>query len=127
MMPFCNANRFDRFFCDSVLLIKLSWAETQIFELITFIPLSIILLDTVNVTAVSYLYIINTILSLFSIPSQHKTFSTCSSHFIIVILVYLVTTLMCPLIFSPRNQLMEDALKAGLKRRLMIFKKQFLT
>ncbi|XP_009987098.1 PREDICTED: olfactory receptor 6T1-like [Tauraco erythrolophus] len=88
MMPFCSANRFDRFFCDSVLFIKLSCAETQIVELITFMPLSIILLHLMNMTAMAYLYIINTILSLSCISSQHKTFSTSSSHFIIVILVY---------------------------------------
>ena len=32
-LPFCNANRIDHFFCDSVLLMKLSCAETQIVEL----------------------------------------------------------------------------------------------
>ncbi|KAM6288766.1 olfactory receptor 6M1-like [Aegotheles albertisi] len=147
-LPFCNANHIDHFFCDSVLLIKLSCAETQIVELINFMASSIILLGSLGMTALSYLYIINTILRLPSASSRHKIFSTCSSHFTIVILGYgscifmylqpssdhisynkavallntVVTPLMSPFIFSLRNQQMEDALKAGLKRSVIIFR-----
>ncbi|NXL68547.1 OR6M1 protein, partial [Chordeiles acutipennis] len=148
-MPFCNDNHIDHFFCDCVLLIKLSCAETQIVELISFMTSSVILLGSLGMTAMSYLYIINSILRLPSSSSQHKTFSTCSSHITIVILGYgscifmyvqpsshhlscnkavalintLVTPLMSPFIFSLRNQLMKDALKAGLKRSALIFRK----
>ncbi|XP_068280303.1 olfactory receptor 6M1-like [Nyctibius grandis] len=141
-LPFCNANHIDHFFCDSVLLIKLSCAETQIVELITFMTSSVILLGSLGMTALSYLYIINTIFRLPSASSRHKTFSTCSSHFTFVILGYgscifmyvqpsshhvsynkavallntVVTPLMSPFIFSLRNRQMRDALKAGLKR-----------
>ncbi|NWX49372.1 OLF49 protein, partial [Steatornis caripensis] len=150
-MPFCNANFIDHFFCDSVLLIKLSCAETQIVELITFMTSSIILLGSLAMTAMSYLYIINTILRLPSASSRHKTFSTCSSHLTIVFLGYgscifmyvqpssqhisynkavallntVVIPLMSPFIFSLRNQMMKDALKAGLKRSMIIFRKPF--
>ncbi|KAM6106974.1 olfactory receptor 6E1-like [Phoenicopterus ruber ruber] len=152
-MPFCNANHIDHFFCDSVLLIKLSCAETQIVELTTFVASSIILLGSLGVTAISYFYIINTILRLPSVSSWHKTFSTCSSHFIFVILGYgscifmyvqpsshhisynkavallntVVTPLMSRFIFSLRNQLMKDALKAGLKRSVIIFRQHSST
>ncbi|KAM9273617.1 olfactory receptor 287-like [Morus bassanus] len=138
-MPFCNANRIDHFFCDSMLLIKLSYVETQIVELITFMALSIILLGSLGTTAMSYLYNINTILRLPSASSRHKIFSTCSSHFTIAILGYgscifmygqpsshhisynkalallntVVTPLMSPFIFSLRKQLMKDALKGA--------------
>ncbi|NXK01198.1 OLF49 protein, partial [Corythaixoides concolor] len=141
-MPFCSANCIDHFFCDSALLIKLSCAETQIVELINFVVSSIILLGSLCMTAMSYLYIINTIFRLPSASSRLKTFSTCSSHFTIVLLGYgscifiyvqpsshhtsynkavallntVVTPLMNPFIFSLRNQLMKDALKARLKR-----------
>ncbi|KAM6044698.1 olfactory receptor 6J1-like [Theristicus caerulescens] len=152
-MPFCNANRIDHFFCDSTLLIKLSCAETQIAELITFVASSIILLGSLGMTAMSYLYIINTILRLPSASSQHKTFSTCSSHFTFVILGYsscifmyvqpsshhmsynkavaLLNTVVAPLmsafLFSLRNQMMKDALKAAWKRRVIIFRQPFST
>ena len=150
-MPFCNANHIDHFFCDSVLWIKLSWAQTQIVELITFMASSIILLGSLGMTAVPYLYIINTILRLSSASSRHKAFSTCSSHFTIAILGYsscismyaqpsshhmsynkvvallntVVAPLMSPFLFSLRNQMMKDALKAGLKRRVIIFRQHF--
>ncbi|NXE58064.1 OLF49 protein, partial [Casuarius casuarius] len=140
-LPFCNANCIDHFFCDSVLLIRLSCAETQTVELISFVTSSIILFGSLVMTAMSYLYVINTILRLPSASSRNKAFSTCSSHFTIVILGYgscifmyvwpsshvsynkrvallntVVTPLMSPFIFSLRNQQMKDALKAGLKR-----------
>ncbi|XP_042649924.1 olfactory receptor 287-like [Tyto alba] len=63
-VPFCNASRVDHVFCDSVLLIKLSCAETLIVELITFMASSIMLLGSLGMTATSYLYTINTILTL---------------------------------------------------------------
>ncbi|XP_067173401.1 olfactory receptor 6T1-like, partial [Apteryx mantelli] len=139
-LPFCNDNRIDHFFCEGVLLIKLSCAETQTVELINFITFSIILLGSLVMTAMSYLYIINTILRLPSASSRNKAFSTCSSHFTIVILGYgscifqyvqpsshhtsyyktvallntVVTPLMSPFIFSLRNEQMKKALKVGL-------------
>ncbi|KAM6107458.1 olfactory receptor 6E1-like [Phoenicopterus ruber ruber] len=149
-LPFCNANHIDHFFCDSVLLMRLSCAETQIVELITFMVSSIILFGSLGMTAVSYLYIINTILRLPSASSRHKAFSTCSSHFTIVILGYgscifmyvqpsghhvsynktvallntVVTPLMSPFIFSLRNHQMKDALKVGLKRSMIMSRRQ---
>ncbi|KAM6033004.1 olfactory receptor 2AP1-like [Theristicus caerulescens] len=148
-MPFCNANRIDHFFSDtdSALLIKLSCAETQMVELIPFVASSIILLGSLGMTAMSYLYIMNTILRLPSASSRHKAFSTCSSYFTFVILGYgscifmyvqpsshhisynkavaLLNTLMAPLmspfLFSLRNQMMKGALKAAWKRRVINF------
>ncbi|NXD18414.1 OR6M1 protein, partial [Nothocercus nigrocapillus] len=148
-LPFCNANRVDHFFCDSTLLIKLSCAETQTVELISFMASFIILFGSLIMTAMSYLCIINTILRLPFTSSRNKAFSTCSSHFTIVILGYgsciflyvrpsirhisynkavalintLVTPLMSPFIFSLRNQQMKDALRVGLKRCVTISRK----
>ncbi|KAM6032989.1 olfactory receptor 6X1-like [Theristicus caerulescens] len=151
-MPFCNANRIDHFY-DSTLLIKLSCAEAQILELIPFVASSVILLGSLGMTAMSYLYIINTLLRLPSASSRHKAFSTCSSHFTIVILGYgscifmyvqpsshhisynkavallntVVAPLMSPFLFSLRNQMMKGALKAALKRRVINFRQPFST
>ncbi|XP_067173357.1 olfactory receptor 6F1-like, partial [Apteryx mantelli] len=132
-LSFCNASHIDHFFCDSVLLIKLSCADTRTVELINFVNAFIILFGSLVMTAVSYLYIINTILRLPSASSRNKAFSTCSSHFTIVILGYgscifqyvqpsshhtsyykmvallntVVTPLMSPFIFSLRNEQMK--------------------
>uniref|UniRef100_A0A8D0ERF3 Olfactory receptor n=1 Tax=Strix occidentalis caurina TaxID=311401 RepID=A0A8D0ERF3_STROC len=149
-LPFCNDNRIDHFFCDSVLLMKLSCAETQIVELITFMASSIILFGSLGMTALSYLYIINTILRLPSTSSRQKAFTTCSSHLTIVILGYgscifmyvqpsshhvscnkavallntVVTPLINPFIFSLRNQQMKDALKIKLAEISLVLKRQ---
>ncbi|XP_067164861.1 olfactory receptor 6C4-like [Apteryx mantelli] len=150
-LPFCSDNRIDHFFCDSVLLIKLSCAETQTVELVSFVTFSIILLGSLVMTAMSYLYIINTILRLPSGSSRNKAFSTCSSHFTFVIMVYgsciflyvqpsshhisynkmvallitMVGPLMSPFIFSLRNQQMKEALQVGLKRSVIISRIRF--
>ncbi|KAM8795501.1 LOW QUALITY PROTEIN: olfactory receptor 6J1-like [Eudromia elegans] len=139
-LPFCNANRIGHFFCDIMLLIKLSCAQTRTVELICFMTSFIILFVSLIMTAMSYLYIISTILRLPSTSSRSKAFSTCSSHFTVVLLGYgscvflyvqpsvqhvshvpkavalintLITPLMSPFIFSLRNQQMKDALKIG--------------
>ncbi|XP_067173370.1 olfactory receptor 6M1-like, partial [Apteryx mantelli] len=139
-LPFCNANRIDHFFCDIVLLIKLSCADTRTVELVSFMNASLILFGSLIMSAMSYIYIINTILRLPSASSQNKAFSTCSSHFTFVILAYgsciflyvqpsthkisynkivsllntMITPLMSPFIFSLRNEQMKKALKVGL-------------
>nr|XP_009939601.1 PREDICTED: olfactory receptor 6M1-like [Opisthocomus hoazin] len=149
-LPFCNASHIDHFFCDSVFWMKLSCAETQVVELVTCMVSSIILFGSLAMTAVSYLYIINTILRLHSASSWHKAFSTCSSHLTIVTLGYgscifmyvppsshhvsynkavallntVITPLMSPFIFSLRTQQMKDALKARLKRRFITSRRQ---
>ncbi|KAM6293951.1 LOW QUALITY PROTEIN: olfactory receptor 6J1-like [Aegotheles albertisi] len=136
-LPFCNANSIDHFFCDGVLLIKLTCSETQIVELINFMASSIILLGSLGMTALSYLYIINTILRLPSTYSWHKAFSTCSSHFTIVILgcgscIFMYVqpsshhiSYNKAVVFSLRNQQMKDVLKAGLKRSVIIIRQHF--
>ncbi|XP_067173386.1 olfactory receptor 6J1-like, partial [Apteryx mantelli] len=150
-LPFCNANRIDHFFCDIVLLIKLSCADTRTVELVSFMNASLILFGSLIMSAMSYIYIINTILRLPSASSQNKAFSTCSSHFTFVILAYgsciflyvqpsthkisynkivsllntMVTPLMSPFIFSLRNEQMKKALKVGLKRNVIISRKCF--
>ncbi|XP_067173392.1 olfactory receptor 6M1-like [Apteryx mantelli] len=138
-LPFCNDNHIDHFFCEGVLLIKLSCADTRTVELINFMNSFIIIFGSLVMTAMSYLYIINTILRLPSASSRNKAFSTCSSHFTFVILAYgscifqyvrpsshhtsyykmvalintVVTPLMSPFIFSLRNEQMKKVLKWG--------------
>ncbi|XP_017694727.1 PREDICTED: olfactory receptor 10A7-like [Lepidothrix coronata] len=85
-MPFCGPRKINHFFCDIPPLILLSCTDTSLYEkqmvaatvLVIFTPFCLIL--------VSYACIISSILKISSAESRHKTFSTCSSHLIVVTL-----------------------------------------
>ncbi|NWU87254.1 O10A7 protein, partial [Onychorhynchus coronatus] len=85
-LPFCGPRKINHFFCDIPPLILLSCTDTSLYEkqivtvtvLVIFTPFCLIL--------VSYACIISSILKISSAESRHKTFSTCSSHLIVVTL-----------------------------------------
>ncbi|XP_056404972.1 olfactory receptor 11L1-like [Hyla sarda] len=81
---FCHDNVIDHFYCDISPLQKLSCSDTSLLEIEGFLfslPLFILPCGFIIVT---YVYIF---LAIFKIPSttgKQKTFSTCSSHLIVV-------------------------------------------
>ena len=87
-LSFCGPNRIDHFFCDFSPLLKLSCSDVSIIEIITSISSGSILAITVFVIALSYVYILNTILKMRSTEGRHKAFSTCTSHLTAVMLYY---------------------------------------
>ncbi|KAM9768339.1 olfactory receptor 5P1-like [Dama dama] len=87
-LSFCGPNQIDHFFCDFSPLLKLSCSDVSIIEIITSISSGSILAITVFVIALSYVYILNTILKMRSTEGRHKAFSTCTSHLIPVTLYY---------------------------------------
>uniref|UniRef100_A0A452VKP2 G-protein coupled receptors family 1 profile domain-containing protein n=1 Tax=Ursus maritimus TaxID=29073 RepID=A0A452VKP2_URSMA len=171
-LPYCGPNVIDHFFCDSAPLLHLACAEIHIIELLDFLsslvlaPLLhlactdirvielldflsslVLLLSSLSLTVVSYVYIISTILKIPSGQGQRKAFATCASHFTVVsmgygisIFVYVrpsqksslhlnkilfilssvITPLLNPFIFSLRNETMKDALKDNLAKVHMV-------
>ncbi|NXW88049.1 O10A7 protein, partial [Alopecoenas beccarii] len=136
-LPFCGPKKMNCFFCDIPPLIMLSCTDTSAYEkqiitatvLVIFTPFFLIL--------VSYACIISSILKISSAEGRLKTFSTCSSHLIVVTLycgsgtlVYLrpkasysqdakkflpliyttITPMLNPLIYSLRNKDVKDIL-----------------
>ncbi|KAM4034360.1 olfactory receptor 9G19-like [Anomaloglossus baeobatrachus] len=85
---FCRSNEVDHLFCDLKPLIKLSCSNTQTIERIILGLGSIIGFVPSIMTLVSYIYIISTILKIHSKEGRHKTFSTCSSHLMVILLFY---------------------------------------
>ncbi|NXH20521.1 O10A7 protein, partial [Bucco capensis] len=87
-LPFCGPRKINYFFCDIPPLIMLSCTDTSLYEkqvitatvLVIFIPFFLILL--------SYACIISSILKISSAEGRHKTFSTCSSHLVVITLYY---------------------------------------
>uniref|UniRef100_A0A8C4WJZ3 Olfactory receptor n=1 Tax=Gopherus evgoodei TaxID=1825980 RepID=A0A8C4WJZ3_9SAUR len=135
---FCDSKEIDHFFCDFSPMIKLSCGHNQTLQLVTFTIAAIGTFVPFLLTLTSYICIITTILRIPSATGRQKTFSTCSSHLIVVtvfygtlIIVYVVPTantpkvlqkifpvfyavltpMINPIIYSLRNKEVKKALQ----------------
>ncbi|XP_075768027.1 olfactory receptor 1E16-like [Pelodiscus sinensis] len=101
-LTFCNSNEIDHFFCDFTPMLKLACDDTQILQLVAFIVAALWTLVPLLLTLASYICIISTILRIPSHTGRQKTFSTCSSHLIVVTLFYgtQITVYLVPIINS---------------------------
>uniref|UniRef100_H0Y118 G-protein coupled receptors family 1 profile domain-containing protein n=1 Tax=Otolemur garnettii TaxID=30611 RepID=H0Y118_OTOGA len=149
-LPYCGPNVIDHFFCDSAPLLHLACADIHAIELLDFLSSLVLLISSLSLTVVSYVYIISTILKIPSGQGQRKSFATCASHFTVVsmgygisIFVYVrpsqksslhlnkilfilssvITPLLNPFIFSLRNETMKDALKDTLTKGHILLKR----
>ncbi|XP_003801953.1 olfactory receptor 49 [Otolemur garnettii] len=86
--PFCGPNIINHFFCDNFPLLELICADTTLIELLGFVIANISLLGTLSVTATCYGHILHTVLHIPSAKERQKAFSACSSHIIVMSLVY---------------------------------------
>ncbi|XP_026578656.1 olfactory receptor 10AG1-like, partial [Pseudonaja textilis] len=84
-MPFCNSNVIDHYFCDIPPLLKLACGNT--FR-IDFVVVVIFATFPFFLILMSYSGIIAAISKISTSEGQKKTFSTCSSHLIVVILFF---------------------------------------
>ncbi|XP_013921597.1 PREDICTED: olfactory receptor 6M1-like [Thamnophis sirtalis] len=87
-LPFCGPNIVNHFFCDSAPLLKLVCSDTLLAENIDFGTSCILLLGSLFVTTISYMYIIIAVLRIPSAQGRQKAFSTCASHITVVTLYY---------------------------------------
>ncbi|KAM4641247.1 olfactory receptor 6C1-like [Discoglossus pictus] len=138
-----RSNVINHFFCDFAPLMKLTCSDTFVLE-IYILTEGLILgfLMPFFLTLISYIFIISTILKISTSTGRRKSFYTCSSHLVVVILLYV--TLCCqylrptstdnvnanklssllntvavpllnPLIYSLKNKDVELALRRSLK------------
>ncbi|XP_034963440.2 olfactory receptor 10T2-like [Zootoca vivipara] len=87
-LPFCGPNGIRHFFCDFLPVLRLACIDESVLHLTNIaiiILCAIVLLGTVIVMFVSYLYIISAILRIPSSLGRQKAFSTCVSHLTVVI------------------------------------------
>ncbi|XP_030402369.1 olfactory receptor 6J1-like [Gopherus evgoodei] len=87
-LPYCGPNIINHFFCDSAPLLHLACADIQLLEFIDFIISLPVLLGSLLLTVISYMYIICTIIRIPSAKGRQKAFSTCTSHFTMVTIGY---------------------------------------
>ncbi|XP_012884198.1 PREDICTED: olfactory receptor 502-like [Dipodomys ordii] len=142
---FCGSNRVNHFFCDFAPLVELSCSLDSISILVSTCFAGSIIVFTVIVIAVSYIYILITILKMRSTEGRQKAFSTCTSHLIAVTLYYgtitfiyvmpksnystdqnkvisvfymVVIPMLNPLIYSLSNNEIKGALKRVLGKKI---------
>ncbi|XP_050775121.1 olfactory receptor 6M1-like [Gopherus flavomarginatus] len=143
MLSFCGPTVINHFFCDIDSWIELSCTDTRLFEMVYIIICFIVILGSCAVTLVSYIYIISTILRIPSAQGWKKTFSSCSAHLTVVVILYgsaiflyvepskqnsldmnkivsvfntIVTSLLNPFIYTLRNKEVEDILRKAFSR-----------
>ncbi|EGV99010.1 olfactory receptor 469 [Cricetulus griseus] len=142
---FCGPNRVNHFFCDLAPLVELSCSSGRVPIVPASFCSAIVIIVTVFVIAVSYTYILITILKMRSTEGRHKAFSTCTSHLTAVTLFYgtitfiyampksnystdqnkvvsvfymVVIPMLNPLIYSLRNNEIKGALKREIGRKI---------
>ncbi|KAM4015382.1 olfactory receptor 5AP2-like [Anomaloglossus baeobatrachus] len=86
-MPFC-LNKIDHFFCDIPPLLKLACIDTWFNEVVIFVISGSVIVGSFILTMISYVKIISTIVNMKSNTSRVKAFSTCVSHFTVVIIFF---------------------------------------
>ncbi|XP_070320791.1 olfactory receptor 9K2-like [Odocoileus virginianus] len=141
-LSFCASRAIDHFYCDDRPLQRISCSDLYIHKMVSFFLCSIIILPTIIVITVSYIYIVSTVLKIRSTEGRKKVFSTCSSHLGVVSVLYgaiifmyvipdrfpelskvaslcytLVTPMLNPLIYSLRNKDVKEALRKMLGKK----------
>ncbi|XP_053528224.1 olfactory receptor 508-like isoform X1 [Artibeus jamaicensis] len=142
-LSFCGPNKVNHFFCDYSPLLKLSCFHEFTSEIIPAISSGSIIVVTVFIIVLSYVYILFSILKMCSTEGRHKAFSTCSSHLTAVTLFYgtitfiyvmpkssystdqnkvasvfytVVIPMLNPLIYSLRNKEVKEAMQKLMAR-----------
>ncbi|XP_050775803.1 olfactory receptor 5A1-like [Gopherus flavomarginatus] len=88
-LHFCGPNQINHFSCELPSVLRLSCTETLTNQVMLFTSVVILGSSSFLFTLISYIHIISTILRIRSAKGRRKAFSTCSSHLIVVGLLYL--------------------------------------
>ncbi|XP_068930643.1 olfactory receptor 5P80-like [Petaurus breviceps papuanus] len=89
---FCGPNEINHFFCDYSPLLELSYSQDNLAEILPAASSGSIMMTTVLIIIISYVYILFSVLRINSAEGRAKAFSTCTSHLTAVTLFYGTTT-----------------------------------
>ncbi|XP_015273757.1 PREDICTED: olfactory receptor 6X1-like [Gekko japonicus] len=87
-LPFCSSNIVNHFYCDIGPLLTVSGGDTHLIEAFNFLIAVAVIVTSLLLTVISYIFIISTILRIPSTSGQKKAFSTCVSHLTVVSILY---------------------------------------
>ncbi|KFQ25732.1 Olfactory receptor 14J1, partial [Mesitornis unicolor] len=137
VIPLCQGNAVDQFFCEIPQILKLSCSHLYLREIWLLLVSVSLAFGCFVFIVLSYVQIFRTALRIPSVQGQHKAFSTCLPHLIVVSLFVSTGIFTClkppsisspsldlvvsfpysvvppavnPLIYSTRNQELKDAL-----------------
>lgn len=143
-LSFCGSSVINHFLCSADAWIVLSCTETHAVEIAIFVIAVVVIFSSFTIILLSYIYIVSTILRMPSTKSLQKAFSTCSSHFAVVVIWYgstiflfvkpsksrsleitktinilniIVTPVLNPFIYTLRNKEVREAFKNSLNGR----------
>nr|XP_056706815.1 olfactory receptor 1086-like [Euleptes europaea] len=142
-LSFCGLNTIHHFYCEGPPLFAIACSDVSLNELLMFVCVGFNLITTFVTILISYTCILATILKISSSKSRQKTFSTCTSHLIVIIIFYggfgimyarpssrqthnldkivsvfyiVVTPMVNPMIYSLRNTEVKNAFRKFLGR-----------
>ncbi|XP_073463535.1 olfactory receptor 5V1-like [Aquarana catesbeiana] len=135
-LPYCHDRLIRHYFCEVPPLLKMSCKNTYINQLMVFFFGGSVLVGSFILTVISYIFVIRAVIKIPGTSGKKKTFSTCTSHLLVVsiffgtgILTYLrpssqsfpndhifsvvyavMTPLINPLVYSFRNKDVQRSL-----------------
>ncbi|XP_069511118.1 olfactory receptor 5AP2-like [Ambystoma mexicanum] len=143
-LSYCGSRKIEGFFCSDPSLLKISCSDLRIKQTVLLMSSGFNMSITSICILVSYIFIISAILRMSSAEARYKTFSTCSSHLMSVLLFYgtlcfmylrpnsehsmnqdkvvtifysAIIPMLNPMIYSLRNQEVKEALKKAFRRK----------
>ncbi|XP_037673781.1 olfactory receptor 2M3-like [Choloepus didactylus] len=141
---YCGPRVVDHFFCEFPALLRLSCADTSLFEDLVYACCVVMLLMPLGVIVASYARVLMAVIRMPSTEGKKKAMATCSSHLTVVCLYYggaifsymqpfwsrtpagdrttsifytILTPILNPLVYSLRNREVTRALRKMLGRR----------
>ncbi|KAG8441181.1 hypothetical protein GDO86_006794 [Hymenochirus boettgeri] len=91
-LSFCHSNKIDHFFCDVKAMAKISCSDSK-FQTMIYIESMVFGLIPLSIILASYIKITTIIFHIKSFSGRSKTFSTCTSHLLVLVLFY--GTILC--------------------------------
>lgn len=132
-LSYCQSNVINHFFCDIEPLLRLSCSDTRFMKISNFISAVVVLLGSLSVTSVSYIYIIFTVWRIPSASGRQKAFLLAAPTLLwppytifmylrtshtsldikksVSVLTTVITPLLNPFIYTLRNEKVKDALR----------------
>ncbi|XP_027705466.1 olfactory receptor 508-like [Vombatus ursinus] len=145
---FCGPNEINHFFCDYSPLLKLSYSQDNLADILPAASTGLVIVITVLTILISYIYILFSVLKISSTEGRSKAFSTCTSHLTAVTLFYgtitfiyvlpkssystdenkvvsvfyiVIIPMLNPVIYSLRNNEVKGALRKFMSRKHLFF------
>jgi olfactory receptor len=87
-LPFCGSNQLNHFFCDIPAVLTLACGDTFMIEMLIYVIALLVVTIPFLMILGSYVKIVLTVLKLPSATGRAKSFSTCSSHLMVVAIFF---------------------------------------